>query len=274
LSYTFTCGAGGYGMSWAFLFTTLLVSQQPDSFPSLDRDLVAEIKGWKNGDPPPRKLLRFPDGPPALPPLSGMSVFGSGVGDYVSRINDQELLKSLLFDTKADPACVQAAASRLIDLRGVKAVKSILADWRKKNPADFVSTELATLSQLLASQYLRVQVASLEKKDVPKEVADKALTSLKGDLAAGVPWDRAYRKAADSLFDKEASQKQGGGWRTFLCYRYKGVISETGFNVLDRRISDKLHPDHVRKLFEAKGGILQFETADMYWLYYIEAFYE
>jgi hypothetical protein len=201
-------------------------------------------------------------------------VFGAAVGDYVSRISDEQLLTALLFDPRADAACVRSASRRLLELRGVKHVRAMLADRRKTNAADFAGTELATLTQILASPYARVRVASLDKKDATKEMAEKALAGLKADLAAGVTWQRAYRAAADILFDKERSQKEGGGWRTFLCYRYDGLISPTGFDLFDRRISEQLHPDHIGKLFEAKGGVQRLETADAYWLYYIEAFYE
>jgi hypothetical protein len=201
-------------------------------------------------------------------------VFGATVGDYISRISDDELLRALLFDPRADAPCVRAAARRLLELRGVKEVRAMLADRRRTNPGDFTGTELATLTQLLTSPYARVRVASVDKKDVPKEAAEKALAGFKADLAAGIPWQRAYRTAADLLFDKERSRKEGGGWRTFLCYRYDGLISPAGFDLLDRRISDQLDAGHVRKLFEAKGDVHRLDTADAFWLYYVEAYYE
>jgi hypothetical protein len=258
----------------AVLVTALALAQQPDPFAGLDRGLVGEITAWKKGSPPPRRLLQFPDGPPAVPPVCGLLVFGAAVGDYVSRMTDEELLKALLFDPRADAACVRSAARRLLELRGVRHVRAMLADRRKTNAADSAGTELATLTQLLASPYARVRVASLDKKDATKEVAEKALAVLKADLAAGVAWDRAYRAAADLLFDKERSQKEGGGWRTFLCYRYDGLISPTGFDLLDRRISGQLPSNHIDKLFEGKGGVHHLETADAYWMYYVETFYE
>jgi hypothetical protein len=248
--------------------------EQGDVFAGLDRGLVGEITAWQKGNPPPPRLLHFPEGPPAVPPLCGLPVFGASVEDYVSRISNGELLRALLFDPRANTACVRACARRLLELRGVTEVRAMLAERRRTNPGDFAGTELATLNQLLTSPYVRIRVASIEKKDVPKEAADKALAALQADLAEGVPWQQAYRTAADLLFDKERSRKEGGGWRTFLCYRYEGLVSPTGFDLLNRRISDQLDAGHVRKLFEAKRNVHRLETADAWWLYYVEASYK
>lgn len=245
-----------------------------DPFEGLDLRLAKEIRGWRKGDPPPPRLLRFPDGPPADLPVCGMRALGEEVGDYISRVTDPDLLEALLFDVRADSVCVRSAARRLLELQGVKHLRVVLADRRKTNPADFTGSELATLTQLLASPYVRVHVASLDKKDATKEAAEKALAGLKADLAAGVPWQRAYLAAADLLPDKERSAKEGGGWRTFLCYRYDGLISPTGFDILHRQISEQLPPDHIGKLFEAKNGVHRLETPEAYWLYYAEAFTE
>jgi hypothetical protein len=245
-----------------------------DQFEGLDPLLVKDIREWKKGDPPPARLLHFPNGPPADFPLCGMRALGHEGGDFIGRVTDPDLLAALLFDGQADAACMRSAARRLLELRGVKHLRAVLSARRKTNPADFNGSELATLTQLLASPYARVRVASLDKKDATKEAAEKALVGLKADLAAGVPWGRAYRAAADLLFDKVRSEKEGGGWRTFLCYRYDGLISPAGFDVLDRRISKELPPDHIGKLFEAKTGVHRLETAEVYWLYYVEAFTE
>jgi hypothetical protein len=261
-------------MGAGILLTGLVLCQPSDPFGGLDRGLVAEITGWKKGAPAPRKLLQFPDGPPALPPLCGLRAFGDSVGDYISHISDDELLQALMFDPMADAACIRVTARRLLVRRGVKDVRAMLADQRTKNAAVFDGTELATLTQLLMSPYARIRVASLEKKDASKALAEKAIEGLKADLVAAIPWDRAYRKAADLLIDKERSEKEGGGWRTFLGYRYDGLVSPTGFDLLDRRISDQLEQEHIRMLFEAKRGVLRFESAAAYWLYFVEAFYE
>ena len=44
--------------------------------------------------------------------------------------------------------------------------------------------------------------------------------------------------------------------------------------MLERYISNVLDPGHIRKLFEGKVGVHRMETADAYWLYYVDAFYE
>ena len=179
-------------------------------FAGLDRGLVEEITAWKKGSPPPGRLLKFPEGNPP-PRLQGSRAFGADVQDYVSRINDDELLRSLLFHPRADAACERAAGRRLLELRGVTHVRQMLAERRKTNPDDFIRTELATLTELLTSPYVRVHVACLDKQDATKELAEKALAGLKADLAAGVSWEKAYQAAADLLPDKEGSQKEGAG---------------------------------------------------------------
>ena len=260
-------------MTTLILVSAMVLAQQPESAAGLDRSLVQEIAVWKKGDPPPRRLLKYPDGPPLLPPLCGMRAFGCAVEDYVSHIRDVEFLKTLVFDPQADNACFHAASSQLLQRRGVNDLRAIRAERHKSDPGDFNRSELATLTQLLTSPYARILVASLDKKDASKDLAEKALESLTTDLAAGITWHMAYRKAADLLPDRERAQKEGG-WRTLLCYCYDGLVSPTGFDLLTRTMSDRLDPGHVRKLFEAKGRVHRLETETAYWVYFVEAVYE
>jgi hypothetical protein len=259
-------------MSTMILASLLSLPAGADPFDGLDAALVKEITGWKTGSPPPTRLLRFPHGR-IDPPVCGMRAWGDAVSDYISRITDTDLLKALVFDPRADDACFRAAVRRLLEVSGVREVRATVAERRKADPAAFSRAGLATLTQLLASPYARVKVAHLDKKDAAKGLAEKALLGLKSELVTGQPWARAYQRAADQLLDTRRAQAEGG-WRTFLCYEYDGLIAPTGFDLLDHRISDRLRPDHIRKLFEAKGGVHLLETEDGYWLYYVEEFYE
>jgi hypothetical protein len=259
-------------MGVTFLVAALALADTPDPFPWLVPGLAREITSWKEGRRPPRRLLQFPDGPPAGLPVCGMPVFEAEVGHYVSRIGNDELLKSLMFDPQANDACIRASARRLLELRGVTYMRTLLADKQKTDPTEFARAELATLTQLLVSPYVRVRAASIDKKDVPKDRAEKTLAALKADLAAKVPWNEAYGKAADSISDTERSRRDGGS-RTFLCYRYDGLMSSVGFDLLNRQITQELDPNHIRKLFEVGWGIHRMDTRDRYWLYYVEAFY-
>jgi hypothetical protein len=248
-----------------------------DPFAGLDADLAKEITAWKDGTPPPARLLRLPDGrlPQPAPLHCDLRAWGDSVDDYISKITNVELLKALVFDNRADPPCFRAAVRRMLEISGVKGVRAILAARRSTHAADFDSRpELATLAQLLASPYVRVKVAFLDRNDVPADAAEQSLRGLEADLTAGVPWQRAYAKAANQVLDKERSRKEGGGWRTFLCYQYDGLVSPTGFDPLTYRISDRLKPDHIRRLFEAKGGTRRFVTPTGFWLYHTEAYYE
>jgi hypothetical protein len=255
-------------MNTLIVAAVLALPTGADPFAGLDAGLVREIAGWKKGTPPPARLLRFPHGRIDAP-VCGMRAWGDAVGDYISRITDVELLKALVFDPRADADCFRAAVRRLLSLTGVRDVRAMLAERRKTDPTDFSRAELATLTQLLASPYARVKVALLQRKDAEKEVAERVLRDMKAELATGGSWDRAYRKAADLLPDTRRAQEEKG-WRTHLCYLYDGLISPTGFDLLDRRISDQLNHDHIRQVFETKGGVHLWETKDCYWLYYVE----
>ncbi len=252
--------------------TTSEFAQQAGPFGGFDQQLLNEIASWKEGNPPPRKLLQFPFGPPEFPPICGMRAPGSAVEDYIARINDDELLKALLFDIHADTDCVRWVCYRLIELRGVKAVRDMLADRRKSHPADFQQKELATLVQLLASPYARIRVASLNKKDVSKDAGEKVLEGLRADLSAGIAWGTAYGKASDLLPDEARTRKEGHRI-TLLCYQYDGLVSPTGFDLWTRFICDRLDPEHIRKLFEVKDHVQRHETATTYWIYFVEAVY-
>src|SRR5262245_39090905 len=209
-----------------------------------DQILAREITEWKKGTAAPAKLLRFPHRPPPDPMMCGLRAFGDSVDDYISRIADPDLLEALLLDRGADSACVQAAARRLLDTRGTKTVRAILAarqgEWNHR-------TEVATLAQLLTASYARVKVAAIDKSDVEPERAQSVLSGLKAGLGSGDPWAQAYRRASESL-----PNARGGG--TFVGYRYDGLISPNGFDLMYRWNAGELESAHVRALFAAKGG--------------------
>jgi hypothetical protein len=226
--------------------------------------LAREITEWKKGTAAPPKLLRFPHRPPPDPMMCGLRTFGDSVDDYISRIADPDLLEALLLDPGADSACVQAAARRLLDTRGTKMVRAILAarqrEWNRR-------PEVATLAQLLTASYARVKVAAIDKSDVEPGRAQSVLNGLKADLERGDPWARAYIRAYESLPDT----RRGG---TLIGYRYDGLISPNGFDLMYRWNAGELESAHVRALFAARGGTHIWESADAYWLYHTEAFDE
>jgi hypothetical protein len=248
--------------------------QAAGPFPENDPALVREITEWKKGSPPPPRLLQFPDGPPQFSRMCDMRAFGDAVDDYISRIGDADLLEALLFNPQADQRCIRASFGRLIEVRGVPAVRAMLAERRKSHPRDLGNAERAMLAQLLTSPYARARAVSIEKSAVEPNRAEKVLVALAADLAAGVPWERAYMAAANVLFDEERSRKEAGGWRTFLCYRYDGLISPLGLDLLSLRNTEQVPPAHIERIFEAKKGTLKLETADRHWLYFIEACYD
>jgi hypothetical protein len=233
-----------------------------DPFEWMEPALAREITDWRKGTVPPAFLLRFSHRPPPEPMMCGMRALGDLVDDYISRIIDADLLEALLLDSRADAVCVQAAGRRLLDTHGTKTVRTVLAsrrgEWAHR-------PEVATMAQLLTAPYARVKVAAIEKSEVDREQAQAVLTGLKADLERGDSWARAYRRASELL----PNVRRGG---TLVGYRFDGLIAETGFDLLYRRLAIELDLAHVRALFAAKGGTHVWETADAYWLYHAEAF--
>src|SRR5206468_1988708 len=136
-----------------------------DPLPDIHPGLAQEIADWKKGNPPPRRLLQFPDGPPFLPPRCGMRAFGQAVEDYISRISDDDLLQALLFNPEADNRCVRGAARRLLETWGLQHLRAVLVERRRSQPEKFGDSELATIAQFVTSPYARIRVASIEKKE-------------------------------------------------------------------------------------------------------------
>lgn len=258
---------------FALVFVTLAVSASDDPFSGLEEDLVTEIKKWKKGSPPPKQLLCFPDGPPKVEFRCGMLYWGECSSHYISRIKNTDLLYAMLFDPQADSVCFHATSRQLLELVGVRELRATLATRRKNDSKGYFGKEATVLSQLLNFSYAKIKVACLQKKDVEKDLAVQVLRDLKSDLSDGRTWDTAYRRAADRLLDKKRSEKEGGS-RTFLCYKYAGLISPSGFDILSYSISDELLPEHIQKVFAAKGAVRLLETNDAYWLYHCEGICE
>jgi hypothetical protein len=130
-----------------------------------------------------------------------------------------------------------------------------------------VNAELAILKQLLNSPYARFKVASIDKSEVPKADAEKAMSELQAMLEAKESWKNSYGKVSDGLPNRD----RGG---TLLRYDYEGIMSPAGFDLLVPAFSYQFEPAHLRKVFENKPGVHRFETKDRYWLYQVEEIYE
>ena len=158
----------------------------------LDTNLVGQIKVWRKGTPPPARLLKFPDGKIEMSPGCGMRVWGSAVEDYISKLEDVDLLAALIFDFHSQSETFHAALSRLITLRDVSYVSRLLADKRKVEPSWFARSELAVLAQLLRSPYIAIEVARIAPEDMPPEKAELVLRQMSAELKAGKTWTEAY----------------------------------------------------------------------------------
>ncbi|MBX7246456.1 MAG: hypothetical protein K1X53_13245 [Candidatus Sumerlaeaceae bacterium] len=240
----------------------------------LDTNLTHQIRAWRKGDAPPARLLKFPDGKIDTIPGCDLRVIGSEVGDYISEIQDADLLAALMFDYRSQPDTFHAAVSRLITLKGVDHVSRILAERRKTEPGAFTRSELAVLSQLVRAPYIAVQVARIAPEDMPTEKADTALQAMRTDLQAGASWADAYRKHSDLHPDMRDRAKDPKSVRTLVCYLYDSTVSPSGFDIVTYSIAESLPLEHLRELFRAKRGTHIFRAADGVYLYHVRSYYD
>jgi hypothetical protein len=240
----------------------------------LDTNLMRQMKTWRKGDAPPARLLKFPDGKIDTIPGCGLRVIGSEVSDYISEIQDADLLAALMFDYRAQTDTFHAAASRLITLKGVGYVSRLLAERRKTEPGAFARSELAVLSQLVRSPYIAVQVARIASEDMPPDKAESALQAMQADLRGGAAWADAYRKHSDLHPDMRDRAKDPRSVRTLICYLYDSTVSPSGFDIVTYRTAESLPTQHLRELFRAKRGTHIFRAADGVYLYYIQSHYD
>jgi len=237
-----------------------------------DDSLSREIKTWKKGNSPPARLLRFPDGNVDRLSRDHLRVWGSGVEDYVSEIQDVDLLVALLFDHRSQPESFRAAASRLIRLRGVSYVSHLLKSKRTEEPAIFTSP-LATLSQLLRSPYVAIKVADISSEDMESHRAEEVLTKMRAELVAGNSWGATYRKFADLHPDLRARAKDPQSISTLIRYLYDGIVAPSGFDILNYSIAADLPTEHLQKLFQAETGTHIFKAGNRVILYHIEHYF-
>jgi len=219
-------------------------------------------------------LLKFPDGKIDTIPGCGLRVIGSEVGDYISEIQDAELLAALMFDYRAQADTFHAAASRLITLKGVGYVSRLLAERRKTEPSAFARSELAVLAQLVRSPYIAVQVVRIAPEDMPPDKAETALRAMRTDLQAGTSWADAYRKHSDLHPDMRDRAKDPRSIRTLICYLYNSTVAPTGFDIVTYRAAESLPVEHLRELFRLKRGTHIMRASDGVYLYHIKSYYD
>lgn len=240
----------------------------------LDTKLVRDVKAWRTGAAPPARLLKFPDGKIDTIPERGLRVLGSEVGDYISQIQDADLLAALIFDSRAQTDTLHAAVSRLITLKGVGHISHLLAEKRKTEPTALARSELAVLSQLLHSPYAAIKVARIAPEDMEPDKAESALQAMRTDLQAGMSWADAYRKHSDLHPDMRERAKNQKSVRTLICYLYDSTVSPIGFDILTYRAAESLPPGHLREVFLAKRGTHIFRAAGGVYLYHIQSYYD
>ena len=240
------------------------------AFAQLDPALLQQAGNWKSGETPPARLLKFPDGKLDQPWVCGMRATGSEVGDYIAQIKNTELLSALILDYRAQPETVHAAVTQLITLDGTTNVARLLAS----HPQESTRTELAVLAQLLRFPYAAIQVARIAGDNMDLTTAERVLTGMCADLNAGISWADAYRKTADQNPDLNDRAKDPRSCRTLVSYLYDGVVSPSGFDILNYRVAADLRPVHLQEVFRAKRGTVILKTEGAVYLYHIRQCYE
>jgi hypothetical protein len=244
------------------------------AFAQLDTDLLREIKGWQKGDAPPARLLKFPDGDIDMVSECGLRVLGSEVEDFISQIQDKDLLTALIFDDHAQPETVNAAASQLIRLKGVTYVTILLTNKRKANPSLFSRSRLAVLTQLLRSPYIALQVALIAPEDMSVDKAKSVLLKMSKELNAGVAWSKVYEKYSDLHPDLRDRDRNPKITRTLICYLYDSIVSPNGFDIMTYSMAESLPLEHLQELFRIKHGTCVLRGKGGVYLYNITNYYD
>ena len=232
----------------------------------LDATLLRQAENWKTGEPPPNRLLKFPDGKIDQFPIYGVRTIGTEVADYITQIKNPDLLAALLLDHHAQPETLRAAANQLIMLKGTEHVARLLASHGRESQR----SELAVLAELLRSPYAAIQVARITKDDMELTGAESALQEMRADLEAGMVWAEAYRKAADKHPDLNDRAKDPRSVRTVVCYLYEGIVSPTGFDILRYAVATDLPPQHLQEIFRAARGTYVIKTSEAVYLYHMK----
>lgn len=217
--------------------------------------------------------MKFPDGKIDEIPACGLRSLGDSVGDYIYRIKNAELLAAIIFDYRTEKNSFHAAASRLINLKGISHVSHLLAERRKADPSAFSNSELAVLAELMRSPYITIQVARITPEDMPPDKAELVLRQMSKELDAGTPWARVYEKFADLNPDLRDRKTNPNSIRTLIGYLHDGTFSPTGFDILTYRTAENLPLEHLRELFGVQRGRLIMRSAGGVYLYHIKSYY-
>jgi hypothetical protein len=245
-----------------------------EALAQLDGSIIRDIKTWKRGAAPPSRLLKFPDGQIDKIPECGLRVIGSEVGDYISQIQDADLLAALIFNSRAGADCVREAIRQLIVLKGPGHVARLFTEKQKADPVALERTELAIPLQLLRSPYVSVKVARIAGEDMDPGRARTVLVNMSTELQAGKAWAVVYGKFAEQNPDTSDRAKDPKSTRTLISYLYDAVVSPAGFDILNSRVLQNVPSEDLREIFRAKHGTLVLKSTGGVCLYHIEGFYD
>lgn len=225
----------------------------------LDPSLIREIKTWRPGDDPPKRLIKFPDGEVDDFPTCGMRVIGSAIEDYIATISDDRLLVAIMFDWRSQDGSIRAAARQLLKTRGPSYVAAQLKQHRldaqrtaSPEVQVLIGGELAALEQLLASPCLTMRAATISAEDMTVARTQVVMTDLKAELESGASWATAYGHISHANPDLKDPSSCG---RTLVAYAFDGVVSPIGFDLTSGHFSPILKTDDLAQLFRVGVGV-------------------
>jgi hypothetical protein len=229
-----------------------------DPAPGLD----AEIAAWKPGSEVPHRLLAFPEGNVRSIEDCGLAAYATSVLPFMNRIEDDALLEAVVFDPRVESTSMYAAASRLVDRKGLGWFAHALARNRD------VRWELGVLEQALAARYSKMQVAYISHAHMSATKAIAVLGQLRFALMRGESWKEAYAKISDANPDIERRKQEPQVATTLVSYWFDGWIAASGFSASDQgfKRNSNLPAMHLKTVVGSRG-IHILSAADGVYLY-------
>jgi hypothetical protein len=234
-----------------------------------DANLMESVRTWKKGQPLPMKLISFPEGKIAAPKSCALEDYGNNLSDYLQDSKNLDLFESLLFDPSADGNAVNAASSRIVDLKGIKHLAGIMEKQWKEHPMPN-HPEICVLRQILMAPFVTLKVVQFAYTDLPQRKAQAALSKMEQDLTSGLTWEKTYKKFSNLYPDN--SKKNSG--TTLLRYNFAGNITSSGFVLESRTITNEVPKEALKEIFGAKKSTYIIDDGQNITLYFAEEYFE
>lgn len=237
--------------------------------PSCANDLWTEIKGWKSGQEIPPRLLSYPDGdvPSNDPNFCGFASYMESVRPYIDSLENDALIEAIAFDQRASHTSFHAAATRLVERKGL--------NWlAKRLERDRTRWEHEAFRQMLQSRFAHIAVAFIEVRYMEAPRAESELKKLLSSLDAGMSWKEAYGEFSEQHPNVERRKLQPEVPTTIVTYLYEGWISEIGFDFTELGVAYYFPGEHLNlvRSMGAKSGKIVSSPLGSYLFYAFEVY--